>query len=222
MENLLLPDKRRAPMLYDVEFRGKKERTVSIRAGLTFPEAERPGYFCLVAQLEPRAKVWESSPEDKTPRFLAFAEGQGSSMKDFFEKIVELCRTWRIDRLCHGDEMSDQSFSNQLDECLRNKKEGSEIIQKPSVYKSWRCQQIDFLVQLVKSRLDEKRLLLYNYTDDRTPLLIEKLRNTDRESNILEIPEIRALAYVMDDFDVNPWSPPPKQEKPEKREPWAC
>jgi len=221
MENLLLPDKRRAPMLYDVEFRGKKERTVSIRAGITFPQAERPGYFCLVAQLEQPAKVWESSPEDKTLRLLAFAEGQGSLMKDFFEKIVELCRTWRIDRLCHGDEVGDQSFSNQLNDCLRSKKEGSEVIQRPSVYKSWRCQQVDFLVQLVRSRIAEKALLLFNIADNRTPLLIEKLRNADRESNILEIPEIRALAYVMDDFDVNPWSPPPKKEKAEKREPWA-
>lgn len=221
MENLLLPDKRQAPMLYDVEFRGKKERTVSIRAGITFPQAERPGYFCLIAQLEHPLKERESNDEDKSLRFLAFAEGQGAPINDFFEKISEACRTWRIDRLCHGDEIGDQSFSWQLDDYLKNKKEGYEVIQRPSVCKSWRCQQIDFLVQLVRSRIAEKALLLFSIADDRTSLLIEKLRNADRESNIMEISELRALAYVTDDFDSSPWTAPDPEEKDQKRSAWA-
>ncbi len=223
MENLLLPDKREAPMLYNVEIRGRKERTVSIRAGLTFPQAEKPGYFVLVAQLEPKKKVWESDDEDKNVRLLAFAEGQAALMKDFFEKIVVACRRWRIDRICHGDEIGDKNFSYQLSDYLKDKREGAgqEVIQKPQIYKSWRCQQIDFLAQLIRSRLAENALLLFNITDSRTPLLIEKLRNADREANILNIPEIRALAYVIDDFDCSPWQVPEKR-KESKGSPWAC
>jgi hypothetical protein len=221
MENLLLPDKRQAPMFYNVEFRGKKERTVSIRGGITFPQADRQGYFCLVAQLERPLKEGESSKEDKILRFLAFEEGRAPLMKDFFEKISEACRTWRVDRLCCGDEKGDKDFYWQLDDYLKSKKEGYEVIQKPSVYKSWRSQQLGFLFSMVREHLAKKTLLLFNITDKRTPLLNTAVSNTPRDADISEMQEIKALSYVMDDFDCNPWTAPEPEEKGQERTPWA-
>ena len=86
--------------------------------------------------------------------------------------------------------------------------DGREIVQMPCVYKSYRSKDVDFLPQLVRGYIANKTLLLFQLSEGRTPLLIDRIRNTDMEANILEVPEIRALSYVVDDFNVEPWKPP--------------
>jgi hypothetical protein len=69
------------------------------------------------------------------------------------------------------------------------------------------------MTQLVRNHIAQKTLTFYNINDNRTPLLLDKVRNTDLEANILEVPEIRALAYVMNAFNMGPWTPPQDWEK---------
>lgn len=208
-EDLLFPDQRRPPLFYKVEFQGKEEKTVSIRGGLSWPQAGIPGYFVLVGQLEEKDK-------DGNLRFLAFAEDQAALMKDFFEKISLVCHKWRVDALCHGDEAGEQDFSIQLSNYLETKKRKYEIIQMPSIgpmglglKNPWlqRSKKMDFLGQLVRKHIADKTLIFFSLTEKRTPLLIDKIRNTDFEADISGVPEIKALCFVMDDFNLSPWEP---------------
>ncbi len=210
-KNLLFADKRQHSKPYYVEVRGREERTFSVRGGISWPQAGIPGYFILVAQLEETTE----DKSEKRIRFLAFKEGQVNLMTDFMKKISSACANNLIDGFCHGDEPGDESFSHQLHDFLRKKRagEGREILQMPIVYKSWRCKDADFLSHLVRGQIADKTLLFSDR--DRIPLLIDKIRHTDMEANILEVPEIRALAHVMDDFDISPWRPP--EPPPERR-----
>ena len=105
-----------------------------------------PYHYVLVAQLD-------QTPIDKSfkrTRFVAFEEGQGSLLNDLFEKIAYACSYagCRIDDFLHGGEVSEEGFSNQLHDYLRLKEERYELVHRPSVGKSWRCKEYDFLTQL--------------------------------------------------------------------------
>jgi len=215
MKDLLFAEQRIHPKIYDVKFQGKWERTVSIRGGIAWPQPGIPGYLVLAAQLEKK-------DPDHNWRFLAFYEDQAPLMRDLCKKVASACSNWRIDYLCHGDEPGEESFSNQLWEYLQKLRagDGREIIQCPHVNKSWRCKDSDFLPQLVRGHIANKTLLFFQSSEGRTPLLIDKVRNVDMEVNILEIPQLKALAHVVDDFDSGPWRPPEPPRK-EISSPWA-
>ena len=200
MSDWLFEDQRDHPAIYDVMVQGKKERTVSIRAGISWPINKAKGYYVLAAQLEHK--------KNGRPRFIAFAEGEEALTNDLFEKIAAACNQWRIDGICRGDETGEKSFSSQLWDYLKEKEKKYEIIQMPSIGKSYRCDESDFLTQLVRNLISSRDLIFFNISEGRTPLLIDKIKNTDMESDILEVPEIKALALVMDDFEVSPWRPP--------------
>jgi len=211
----LFEDQRIHPKFYDVMVRGNRERTVSIRMGLSWPQPDKPGYYVLVAQLE-------QTPQDKhlkRTRFLAFQEGESPILQTLFESIGEVCGKKRVDEIKHGDEEGESSFSSMLSDYLR--KNGQNYPNIPSVYKSWRCKDINFLVQMVRNYIASRGLLFFNIADNRTPKLIEALRPADWQSDVLKIPEIKALAYVMDDFDVSPWRAPEVVKPGPKPEPWA-
>jgi hypothetical protein len=218
MEDWLFQDQRIHPFIYDVMVQGVKERTVSIRGGISWPQVDDPGYFALVAQLEKK-----SSEGDL--RYLAFYEGQAPLASEFFKKIASACNKWRIDTLCHGGRIhvmssgqrggairkpgkdDELSFSDELSNYLQKRKARYEIVQFPSIGPSWRSEQPDFLVSLVRNHIAAKTLLVFQLSDNKTPLLLERIRNTDMESNILDSPELKALAHVMDDFGASPWRP---------------
>jgi hypothetical protein len=213
--DLLFANQRIHPKFYYVKIRGEWERTVSIRAGISWPQADSPGYFVTVAQLEKKHP-------DHGWRYLAFEEYQVVLMSEFFKKISHACAKNRIDNLCHGDEQGEQSYSGQLWDYLKKKKagDGREIVQRPNIGKSWRCKDMDFISQLVRAYIANKTLLLVQSSEGRTPLLIDKTRNAGMDTDLLKIPEIRALGYVMDDFNSGPWSPP-KKRKPFNGSNWA-
>lgn len=213
--DLLFADQRIHPKIYDVKIQGKWERTVSLRGGISWPQAGSSGYLILVAQLEKK-------DPDHGRRYLAFEESQAALMSDFFKKITRACANYRIDYLCHGDEQGEKSYSGQLWDYLHKQKagDGREIIKRPSIGKSWRCKDADFLPQLVRGYIANKTLLFFQSSEGRTPLLIDKIRNAGMDADLLEIPEIRALGYVMDDFDSGPWKPPEKR-KPYTGSNWA-
>ena len=144
MNDLLFADLREHPTMYDVEIQGKMERTVSIRVGVSWPGVDTPGYYVLVAQLEPTKRELKNN----TIRLVAFAEGQEKLLNDFFSKIGSACNKCRVDYVYHGEEGGEESFSYQLENYLRAREERYEIIQRPWVQSSWRCKQPDFLVQL--------------------------------------------------------------------------
>jgi len=224
MEDALFVEQRIHPRLYEVMFRGKLERTVSIRGGVAWPQAGIPGYFVLVAQLEEKAldQDWRSRDVDPERRLLVFHEDQATLMGNLCKKIEIACSRWRIDSVCHGDEAGEESFGIQLWECLRKLRAGAgrEIIQHPQVYKSFRCKDLDFLPQLVRGKIANKTLLLFQSGDGHTPVLNDMLRNADTGSSILDIPELKALAHAIDDFDVEPWRPPQAPAK-ETGSAWA-
>lgn len=215
MTEWLFEDQREHPKIYDVMIGGKKERTVNIRIGISWPGAGIPGYFVVVAQLEQT----DRDRNNKQNRYLAFGEGQDPLLNDLFSMIATICNKWRVDYICHGDETGEESFSFQLSDYLQKKKDRYEIIQIPDIGKSWRCKQPDFLVQLVRTFIASKNLIFFNIGEKRTPILIDKIKNTDMETNIVEVPEIKALAHVMDDFECSPWKPP--KPKPEPKSPWV-
>jgi hypothetical protein len=211
----LFEDHRLHPKIYDVKVRDRIERTVSIRMGLSWPQPDKAGYFVLVAQLEP-------TREDKTlgrNRFLAFKEGESPILNTLFEKIGDVCSRTRVDSIYHGDEEGDSSFSGMLNDYLRNN--GKDYPNIPTAWKSWRSKDTNFLVQVVRNYIANRELIFFNITDNRTPKLIEKIQQVNEQSDILKIPEIRALSYVMDDFNCSPWTPPAKEEKREKVSPWV-
>lgn len=195
-DDLLLPDQRMPPLSYKVEIQGKEEKVVSIRGGLSWPEAKIPGYFVLVGQLE-------KEDENHNLRFLAFVEEQADLMADFFEKIVSACYKWRIDELCHGDAPGEQDYSSQLYDHLKKKEKRYEIIQTPSIgpmgmarKNPWlqRSKKIDFLGQLVRKHVADKTLILFPSSQNRTPLLIDKIRNVDSEADISKVPGSKPCA----------------------------
>ena len=208
MKNLLLADKRTHDKIQDVEVRGKWERTVSIRGGIAWPQAGKPGYFMLCTQLE--AKDF-----DHNWRFLAFYEDQAPRMRDLCKKIAFACSKYRIDHMCYGEEPGEKSFSMQLREYLQKLRagEGREVLQCPQVYESYRCKDFDFLMQLIRDRIANDTLIFFRSSEGRTPLLNDRLRRTPQEADILEVPELKALAHVIDDFDIEPWRPPPPPQK---------
>jgi hypothetical protein len=112
MKELLLADLREHPLCYDVEVRGKWERTVSIRGGISWPQAGVPGYFIVVAQLEEKDK-------DQNLRFLAFYERQANLLRDLFSKIASMCNACRVDSLWHGDTEDEKQFCYKLIEYLQ-------------------------------------------------------------------------------------------------------
>lgn len=214
----LFEEHRIHPKIYDVMVRGKKERTVSIRMGLSWPQPDKPGYYVLVAQLEP-------THEDKSlkrNRFLAFQEGESPILHTLFEKIGDVCSRTTIDSIYHGDEEGELSFSNMLDDYLKKKNEEKRFSNVPTAWKSWRSKDTNFLVQMVRNYIANRELIFFNIADNRTPKLIEKIRQVNEQSDILKEPEIKALAYVMDDFNCSPWKAPKEQkEEEEKASPWA-
>lgn len=212
MNDWLFENKRAHPTVYDVMVQGKKERTVSIRAGVSWPINRAKGYYILIGQLE--------NKKNGRTRFIAFAEGEEALTNDLFKKITAACNQWRINSIRHGDETGEQSFSFQLWDYLKDKEKKYEIIQMPSIGKSWRCKQPDFLIQLVRNLISSRDLIFFNISEGRTPILIDKIKNTDMESDILAVPEFKALACVLDDFEVSPWRPP-KPVKPRTGSCWG-
>ncbi|MCX5831167.1 MAG: hypothetical protein NT140_04660 [Deltaproteobacteria bacterium] len=212
---MLLDEHKIHPHLYCVDLRGKRERTVSIRIGVSWPQPDKPGYYVLVAQLEPTAE----DRNMKRARFLAFEEGESAILHTFFEKIEKVCGRKRVNEICHGDDEGELSFSRMLSEHLKDN--GKNFPNIPTVWKSYRCKDTNFLIQLVRNFIANHNLLFFNNSDNRTPLLLGKVRNAGPETDILKIPELKALAYVMDDFDCNPWKAPEPKKKEEKRVPWA-
>ncbi|MFO8164521.1 MAG: hypothetical protein R6T98_08300 [Desulfatiglandales bacterium] len=215
MENLLLPDQRKPELFYDVYLQGEKEKTTSIRGGIAWPQADAPGYLIMVAQLEKKDR-------DGSLRFLAFAEDQAALMKGFFEKIALACLHWPVDALCHGDGPGEQDYSRQLYDYLETRQKRYEIRKMPQIGPTgmalenpWmqRRKKIAFLTQLLRDHIANHTLLFFQASDGRTPLLLDKVRHTDLEANPLEVAEIKALAFVMDDFSLAPWIPPEHIEK---------
>lgn len=217
MEDLLFSDQREHPAFYRVRVRSKWERTVSIRGGISWPGVSSPGYFVLLAQLE------ETTVKEKKPTLLAFEEHQSPLLSDFFKRIVKTCGNYRIDYLCHGAEPSEEGFSNQLTDYLWSKRDGAggEVVQRPPVWKSYRSAEINFLSQLLKSYIATKEPILFNVDESRAPKLIDKIKNISPETNILEVPEIKALCYVLDDFDISPWKPPREPGRRPSESNWA-
>jgi hypothetical protein len=222
IEDWLFDDQRIHPTIYDVMVQGVKERTVSIRGGISWPQVGGPAYFVLLAQLERK-------DEDGNLRFLAFYEDQADTKTEFFRKIGVACNRWRVNALCHGGKLGamgkggpdeDLSFAVHLDSDLREREKRCEIIEMPCIAPSWRSGRDEFLVSLVRDHIVNKTLLLFQLSDNKTPLLFDRIRNSDTESNILEVPELKALAFVMDDFDASPWRPP---DPPSKKyvSPWV-
>jgi hypothetical protein len=60
-------------------------------------------------------------------------------------------------------------------------------------------------VQLLKNYLASKHLMFFNISEGRTPVWNYKIKNAGMDWNILEILEIRALTFVLDDFDISQW-----------------
>lgn len=209
--NLFNPGRER-PEMYDLQVGKRWELVPSIRIGVSWPDAGKAGYYVVVGQRHV-PKEWESDTRDESLRLFAFNEGQASTMSDLCEKMLELCKMWRIKTICHGDEPGEKSFSSQLSSYLW--KHEKDVIQVPTVWKTGRSKDLDFLVQLVRNFITEKRLSFYS---EKTPLVFEKLRSTDKESGFIKIPEIKALAHVVDDFDRSPWTQPEKVKpmSPEK------
>lgn len=210
MEDALFTELRNNPKIYNLMLRGRKERTLSIRGGIAWPKPGTAGYFILVAQLEQK-------DFDHNWRFLAFYEDEAPLMRDLCRKIQFACSKWRIDHLCHGDEPGEEAFSHQLSEYLQKLRagDGREIVQCPQVYESYRCKDSDFLPQLVRGHIANGTLIFFQSSEGRTPLLNDKLRHTPQDADILEVPELKALAHVVDDFDIEPWrQPPPPQKEP--------
>lgn len=210
IEDWLFDDQRIHPTIYDAMVQGVKERTVSIRGGISWPGTEAPGYFVLVAQLERK-------DGDGNLRFLAFHEDQANLKSEFFIKIGSACNRWRVNALCHGGKFrkmgpvgpdDEMSFSYQLSDYLHKREKKYELIETPSVGASWRSDNDKFLISLVRDHIATKTLLLFQLGDNKTPLLIDCVRNSDSTSDILEVPELKALAHVLDDFDSSPWRPP--------------
>ncbi|MFC1534403.1 hypothetical protein ACFL7M_13665 [Thermodesulfobacteriota bacterium] len=210
----LFEDQRVHPSLYDIFIQGNLERTVSIRGGISWPQSESPGYFVLLAQLEKR-------DSNGNLRFLAFYEDMATITSEFFKKIAWACSKWRIDELLHGGQRrtlgqpasGESAFSDQLSDYLEKKEKRYELVQLPSIGPSWRANDPDFLVSLVRDSVANQKLLLFQLSDNRTPRLFDRIRNTDLELDFMEIPELRALSYVLDDFEVSPWEPPPGEER---------
>jgi len=150
---------------------------------------------------------------DGNLQFLAFHEGQADLLPDFFSLITKACGRWRVDALLHGDEEDQKQFCYKLEVYLLKKKKRYEIVQMPNLGWSPRPISPDFLTHLVRSHIAERTLIFFNISENRTPLLIDRIRHADLEANILEVPEIRALAYVMNDFNMAPWRPPQNWEK---------
>ena len=121
----------------------------------------------------------------------------------------------------HGDKEGERSFGSQLSDYLQKKEERYEIIQLPSIGPSFRAMEPDFLVSLVRDSIARKNLLFFQLSENRTPMLLDRIRHTDLSTDILEIPELKALAHVMDDFECGPWRPPEQPERKEDRSPWA-
>jgi hypothetical protein len=214
-DDWLFEEQRNHPHLYSLILRGNKERTVSIRMGISWPQPDKPGYYVLVAQLEPNSEARAL----KRNRFLAFQEGEAPVLNSFFEHISKVCGLKRINAICHGDEDGELSFSRLLSDYLQ--KEGKNFPNIPVAWKSWRCKDTNFLIQMVRNYISNRQLLFFNNSDNRTPKLVEKIQQVNDQSDMLKIPEIKALAYVMDDFDCSPWQVPPKKKKEEKGSPWA-
>lgn len=214
----LFEDHRIHPKIYDVMVRGKRERTVSIRMGLSWPQPDKAGYFVLVAQLEP-------THEDKAlkrTRFLAFQEGESPILDTLFDKIGDVCSRTTIDSIYHGDEEGELSFSGMLNDYLRQKNEEKRLPNIPTAWKSWRSKDTNFLVQMVRNYIANRELIFFNISDNRTPKLIEKIRQVNEQSDILKEPEIKALAYAMDDFNCSPWKAPQEiKEDDKKASAWA-
>jgi hypothetical protein len=220
IDDWLFQDQRIHPSLYSVLVQGVKERTVSIRGGIAWPGVENPGYLILTAQLEEKDK-------NGNLRFLAFYEDQANRMGQFMEKIASTANRWRIDSLVHGGMLpamrkgggiahhvdAERSFADQLFSYLREKEKHYNIVQMPNISPSWRAKEPDFLVSLVRDRIARKTLVLFQLSEARTPLLLDRLQNADLEANILEVPELRALAHVLDDFDSSPWKPPERTKE---------
>jgi hypothetical protein len=159
MEDWLFTDQRQHPTMYKVEIQGRVEKTVSIRTGVTWPGVETPGYYVLVAQLEPTKRELK----ENTIRLVAFAEGQKKLLNDFFSQIGSACNKCRVDYVYHGEEGGEESFSYELSDYLAAKEDRYEIIQRPWVNSSWRCKQPDFLVQLVRNFIATKRLIFLDH-----------------------------------------------------------
>jgi len=144
-------------------------------------------------------------------RFFAFAEYQADLMKDFFVKIVKACSRVRIGGLVHGGEAGEESFSNHLYYFLKGRTAGPgyEMKQRPSVFKLWRCTKPDLLSQLIREKIANNTLIFSQRgRENRTPLLLDRIRNADTDASLMEISELKALSHVIDDFDNDPWKPP--------------
>jgi hypothetical protein len=174
----------------------------------------------------------EDKDENGQWRYLAFYEDQANRVSLFMEKLGFAAQKWRIDSLIHGGALptmgsghvhradGERSFAGELSAYLGKRDKEYKLVQLPSVGPSFRATEPDFLVSLVRDLVATKRLVLFQLSEKRTPLLLDKLQNTDLDTDILKVAELKALAHVLDDFDASPWRPPPKESK-KVRSPWA-
>jgi hypothetical protein len=61
---------------------------------------------------------------------------------------------------------------------------------------------------LARDFIAERRLIFFNIAEKKTPRLIDAVRNAGMESDLLKIPELKALAHVLDGFECSPWTQP--------------
>lgn len=230
MEDYLFEEHRMDPLNYAVPIPGGMvKRTVSIRAGLSWPTAKDKAYYVVIAQvvdpgLEYAYETDKKKFEKKPPKLLVFKEGEASFLDEFFEKIAVVCgkTRLRVNDLVHGDEKGEQAFSFQLSDYLKERE--NKLAQLPSVWKSSldRCRKLDFLMQLARNYQVNGNLIFFpsHRNEGHTPLLMDKMRNVEPGTKIVDVPELKALAHVVDSFDSSPWLPPPEPVK-KVTSPWA-
>jgi hypothetical protein len=204
------------PVFYQVSIQGKEEWIVEVRGGLSFPSTEDPGYFVLVGQMEKRDR-------DGNLRLIALLEDVADLNSRFFEKIALECTQHRIKSLVHGGKVhfiggghgirqsrsdTDWSFGSDLEDFLNRNSSKYRYVEKPSVGPCIKSDQPDFLVTLLRDYLANRALIFFELREGRTPILINKVRSSSLETDLLKVPQFRALSYVVSDFHISPWRPP--------------
>jgi hypothetical protein len=167
---------------------------LDVRAGLTWPTHNHPGYLCIVGLKD------EPTLSDKKPLVL-LAEGQDEPMEKLFEKLTAKVKRFYCERIFANLE-NNESYQQSLYKFVRNRKlDGIRLLD------SSQFEEFEHNAALIKQYRRDNALEIPNGTDMRNQL--RSIELDDLKQGFEErYYAIMALGRLLGSYEVYQWRRP--------------